>query len=604
MKKIIILLFIFAGLHSFSFDYKKTFEESKKTFEENPVQTLAIKGFESIVKAYDLGEITGEDALQYSLKSMEYLVILYYTDANLPMVQQYFEKITKVAPYYKLNSAFIPPKIRKKFEAFKNNLVGYIKLNCTAKEIEDGKEVTIPINDASLYANGVAVKQDDKGNYPLLAGEYELTVSKKNYSSYTTQISIEAGKQIPLTAELVREMVAIRLITQPAGVEVYLDSVLIGKTIGEIGRDYVSENTDTITELGLNPSLMSDYFFINEVEPKPHTLELKKPCYKPIKITLNTIEKRDYRFKPFKLERSIGYIEVVSGSFGQTGHVFIDGRSAGPLPISGFQVCSGEHQIKVVFENGVFVKKITVDEGEKRMIKAVPKPTMLFAGIKGIDNNLSFVNKFKKDFIIRLKNNKHFNLSYDKSFETAIPLLLKNNENVINQIKNDYGQCLILLGVEKRIKLKRYIDFYIINTEIFYKEKFTVDPVNRETADKLVNALKSMPKLTENCIGANVIRDPFSKHLIVIDSVNPQIQIGDTVLQVNGKEVLTEKEFYSSLKFPSVSVKIKRNTTIDLNLSVDKKPIQIRQNLQSLSYNAMYLYLLSKSNFSTSEKEK
>jgi hypothetical protein len=604
MKKTTIIILALTCLNIFSFDYKQTFQESKKTFEENPVQTLAIKGFESIVKAYDLGEITGEEALNYSLKSMEYLVILYYTDANLPMVKQYFEKITKTAPYYKLNGAFIPPKIRKKFEAYKNSLVGYIELNCTAKEIEEGNEVTIPINNASLYANGVVVKQNDKGQYPLLAGDYEITVSKKNYSTYTTKVTVEAGKHIKLSAQLLREMVAIRLITQPAGVEVYLDSVLIGKTIGEIGRDYISENNDTITELGLNPSLMSDYFFINEVEPKTHMLELKKPCYKPIKITLNTVEKRDYRFKPFKLDRSIGYIEVVSGSFGQTGHVFIDGRSAGPLPVSGFEVCSGEHQVKVVFESGVFVKKINVAEGEKRMIKAVPKPTMLFAGIKGIDNNLSFVNKFKKDFILKLKNNKHFNLSYDKSFETAIPLLLKNNENVMTQIKNDYGQCLILLGVEKRIKLKRYIDFYIINTEIFYKEKFTVDPVNRETDEKLINALKNMPQLTEKCIGVNVIKDPFSGRLVVIDSVNPQIQVGDIIIQIDKKDIMTEKDFYSSLKFPTVAIQIKRDKIIDLNLSVDKKPIQIRQNLQSLSYNATYLYLLSKSNFSTSEEEK
>jgi len=604
MKKLTIIFVLLFSYNLFAFDYLKTFEESKKTFEENPTQSLAIEGFESIVKAYDLGEITGDEALINSLKCMEYLVILYYKEANLPMVQQYFDKITRLAPYYQLKSSFIPPKIRKQFNSFKNELVGFIDLTCNATESEDGNTITVKIENPELFANRVQVKEDDNGNFPLLAGEYEITVSKKNYSELTTKLTIEAGKHTPLSALIDRTMVAVRVITQPAGVEVYIDSVLIGKTLGEINQGYINDNSETISELSLNPSLMSDFFFINDLEPRQHSLELKKPCFKPLKINLNTIEKRDYRFKPFKLERSIGHIEVISGSFGQSGHVFIDGRSAGALPVSNFEVCSGEHQIKVVFESGVFVKKVSVGEGEKQMIKAVPKPTMLFAGVKPIDSNVSFVNRFKKEFITKLKKNDNFNLSYDQSFETAIPSLLKNDKNVMTQIKKDYGQCLILLGVEKRIKLKRYIDFYIINTEIFYKELFTVDMANKETSNRLINALKNMPELTEHSINVNVIRNPESNKLIVIDSGNPQVQLGDIILQVNGKEITTEKEFYTSLKASKIKLQLKRNNIIDLELSVTKKPVQIRQNLNSLSYNAVYLHLLSKSNFSRNEVEK
>lgn len=604
MKKHILFLIIIFTCNLFAFDFKTTFEEYKKTFEENPKQSLAIIGFESIVKAYDLGEITGEEALNYSLKSMEYLVVLYYKEGNMPFVQQYFEKITKTAPYYELKSGFIPPKLRKQFESFKISLVGSIKLSCSATETEEGNEVTIKIDDPKLYANSVNIIQDSKGDFPMLAGEYEITVSKKNYSTFTTKINVEAGKEIPVEALLQRTMVAVRLITQPAGVDIYLDKVLIGKTIGEINTDYINNNTETIAELSLNPSLMSDYFFINDIDPENHVLELKKPCFKPLTINLNTLEKRDYRFKPFKLERSIGFIEVVSSSFGQSGHVFIDGRSAGALPVSNFEVCSGEHQVKVVFESGIFVKKITVAEDEKQMIKAVPKPTMLFAGVMPIDNNVSFVDSFKKEFISNLKTNTYFNLSYDNSFETAIPLLLKNDSSVMNQIKNDYGQCLILLGVEKRVKLKRYIDFYVVNTEIFYKEKYTIDLANKETSDKLINALNSMPKLTEFCINANVIRDPESNQLVVIESANPLIKIGDIILKVDDFETTTEKAFYSSIKFPKVKLQLKRDTIQDLEVNVVKKPIQIRQNLDSLSYNAMYLHLLSKSNFSVSDEEK
>ncbi len=591
MKKLIVFLVI-AVMPVFGFDVTSIYNENVQIFEDSDNPANAINGFQDIVNAYDLGEIKGKDAFHYYLNSMEYLIVLYSNKGDTRTVNTFFEKIIRSDPGHELNKLLISPKIIRSFNQKRSQLVGYLRINCS-----------VPSPDVT--AGTLKLKKNAKGLYTVLAGDLTLKIEKENYQPVVRQVTVGVGKTVEIKAELVRTMASVTILTDPAGAQVFLDGVLMGDTKGTAPVDYLKDHSETIRELGLNPSTLSDYFVINRVEPGDHILELKKNCYKPVQLKLSKLEKRDYQFKPVQLERSIGYLIVEAGGDDQTGDLFVDGRRIGSLPVRDLEVCSGEHQLKVAFENGTFIKKLKVEEGERRLVKAVPKPTLMFAGIKPLDNNLSIIRNVMGSLEKQFQSISFYNAETDKSYTSAIDGLIKGDQKVIANIRNDYGQSLIIFGVEKRVKLKRYVDIYVLNTELYHPEKFTLDPANPASENVFIRAISNMPGLVENTSGIAVVRDPDRGYPVVVDSVVSEVQKGDIILSVNGTKCTDESSFYKSLTVPVSKLEIERDGAVEaVSVSVETTPVVMRQNLNSLSYNSAYLYFLSGIQFPGTDAQK
>ncbi len=584
MKRFTVIVLILLGfLNVLAFDYVSTFKQGEDIFFNSDNQVNAIPVFERIVQSYELGELP-EDAYPIYMKSLEYLCLLYLKKGDPQGSKNMLIKIIKVNPAHKLNRSIFPKKLRNLYSSLKKGLVGYIDVKC-------------PESDFICKVDGKDAEKDETGKIPVLAGKHSVEITKPNFSTITREIEIKIGQVVTIDAPIVRIKASATILTSPIGVKVYLDGVYIGETKDTAPLDYVKRHVDTIQELGITPSELSDYFVINNLDKGEHTLELKKDCFQTLKAILTIDELKDYHYKPFVLERSVGYLNIESGVFGLNGDVFVDGRRVGNLPISKLEVCSGNHTVKVAFPSGFFIKTVSVKKDQIVKVNAVPKPSLLYVGTKPLKSGMVSFNSFEDALISSFKKIKIFNPSTNTDYLSSVDNLLKGDVNTIKKITDDYGQSLVVFGVEKRIRLRRLIDFYILNTDFFKLEKITVNPANLQDVDKVINFIKKIPPLTENTAFITVINNPELNHPVVVQSYNDFPAIGDVILEVNGKEVSTEKEFYSLLTPPSVKLKVKRGKEIkDIDVKVTKAPVQIRQNLNSISYNSAYLYYKSNIN--------
>ena len=584
MKKLIsILSFVFITLNLFSIDYVSTFKQGEEIFFNSDNQVNAIPVFERIVQAYELGELP-QEAYGIYMKSLEYLCLLYLKKGDTEGSKNVLIKIIKIDPAHKLNKALFPKKLRILYSNLKKGLVGYLDIKCPEKDficLVDGKES----------------RKDETGKVPVLAGKHTVEITKPNFSSISKEVEVKVGETLTIEAPIIRVKASATILTSPQNVKVYLDGVYIGETQGTAPLDYIKEHVETIQSLGITPSELSNYFVINNLEKGKHIIELKRDCYKTEKRVLVIDELKDYFFKPFVLQRSVGYLTIESTLFGVKGDVFVDGRRVGSLPITKLEVCSGEHSIKVAFPNGFFIKNVEVKSDQIVKVNALPKPSLLYIGVKPLKGSAIGFNNFETRLIESLKEIKIFNASHSKDYISSIDELLKGNKNVIDKIKQDYGESLVIFGVEKRVRLRRLIDVYIFHTDFFKPEKITVNPSDLNSVKKVVGFIKNIPPIVENTAYMTVIEDPELKKPVVIESYNDSLKSGDIILSIDGRDVVSERDVYSSLKTPAVKFRVKRDgKEITLDVSVRKVPLQIRQNLNSISYNSAYLYFKSNLN--------
>jgi len=156
MKRRLALLLIVC-LPVLGFDVAEVFESNVQVFRESNNPVNAIHGFETIVNAYDLGEIEGPDAFDYYLKSLEYLCVLYYNQGELQTAQTLFEKIVRAAPAHALNRPFISPRIIQEFNDFREGIVGFIRVHSN-------------VNQPELTTGTLTLMADSSGSYPVPSG--------------------------------------------------------------------------------------------------------------------------------------------------------------------------------------------------------------------------------------------------------------------------------------------------------------------------------------------------------------------------------------------------------------------------------------------------
>ncbi len=584
MKKLVVFLgIILFSLNSFSIDYVSTFKQGEDIFFNSDNQVNAIPVFESIVQSYELGELP-QEAYPFYMKSLEYLCLLYLKKGDTESSKNMLVKIIKINPAHKLNRSIFPRKLRNLYSQLKKGLVGYIDVKC-------------PEPDYICIIDGKEANKDETGKIPVLAGKHNVEITKPNFSSISKEFELKVGETITVDAPIIRIKASATILTSPPNVKVYLDGVYVGETEGTAPLDYLKEHVETIQELGVTPSELSDYFVINNLDKGEHVVELKRECYKTEKLILKIEELKDYFYKPFVLKRSVGYLNIETSIFGLNGDVFVDGRRVGNLPVMKLEVCSGTHNIKVAFPTGFFIKTVDVESDEIVKVNAVPKPSLLYVGTKPLKSGMINFGNFEDNLVSALKQIKIFNASANEDYLSSVDSLLKGDRKVIEKIREDYGESLVLFGVEKRIRLRRLIDFYIFNTDFFKLEKITVNPADPKSVERLVNFIKSIPNIVEFTADITVIRDPVENKPIVIDSQNDLLKEGDLILSIGDKEVFNEKDVYGMLKSPSVKIKVERGKEVlDLEIKVVKRPIQIRQNLNSLCYNSAYLYFKSNIN--------
>ncbi len=122
----------------------------------------------------------------------------------------------------------------------------------------------------------------------LSKGEYELRVETPGYAPESRTITIDSTDERVEEFSLNKTSGTLELVTEPAGVKVYIDGDYRGQTKAAAGED----ETDVVSER----------FQLDRIPQGTHTLQLTKPRFESIKRTFS-IEARQIRSMHVKLER-------------------------------------------------------------------------------------------------------------------------------------------------------------------------------------------------------------------------------------------------------------------------------------------------------------
>ena len=167
----------------------------------------------------------------------------------------------------------------------------------------------------------VSLNGQIKGRTPLTiselaSGEYEITVTKDLYHTYTERFIITDGSDNTRDITLLPAFGQLIIVTEPIGATIYLDGQIKGQTPASF----------------------------NELPSGPYTLRIEKDLYQPVETTIliedGKINKQDYILEP-----KFGTLNITGTPVGA--QVIINGNDAGVLPLRNYKVSAGLAEITV-----------------------------------------------------------------------------------------------------------------------------------------------------------------------------------------------------------------------------------------------------------------
>jgi hypothetical protein len=304
------------------------FTEAQKLFEDPQRQSQSIEFLSQIRDAIDderraRGEIS-EDLAKLEEDVLEYRARAYFSAGQMQGAADDFRQLIFKNPRKTLDAEALSPKIIDFFEDLKNSLVGKIAVSSEPA----GARVTVG-GDFVGITNFFPVE--------VHTGMQRVEIAMEGYDSIVyDEVRILPGEVQTLDVTLVRNSAKVPIITQPPGVEVWVDGEYFDKTGGTLPPDLRS-----FMPSGFDPSQLSAPLDLNALPLGQHTIELRKECYVPVRFPFNAEEPKDYTALIQKLEDSIAQLQVNSNPPGA--RVFLNGEYKGNTPLDLNRVCSGAH---------------------------------------------------------------------------------------------------------------------------------------------------------------------------------------------------------------------------------------------------------------------
>lgn len=273
-----------------------------------------------------------------------------------------FRLLVQLQPQYTLTKDKVSPKVVDFFDSIKRALVGYL----AASTRPPGARVTL---------NGEFLGLSDFFPLEVLAGEYTLEITKDGYAPVSKAISIAPRGTETVQEELVRVSAAASFITEPAGVEVWIDGALRATTAGSLDPELY----ETARARGLDPLRASARTEVTGLSPGEHRVELRRKCYETEQATLATPEPQDYEFAPLRLNESLASLSLRSDPPGAA--IYIDGEKKGQTPLEVDGLCSGPHRVEVKHATGKFLQDVVLNKDESLSLDCPIRPSLAFLGV-------------------------------------------------------------------------------------------------------------------------------------------------------------------------------------------------------------------------------
>jgi tetratricopeptide (TPR) repeat protein len=308
--------------------------------------------------------VRGRDILvqAYELRARAYFNIGLQEKASAD-----FRQLVQIKPDYALSKDKVSPKVLDAYNLVKKSLVGYLAVSSRP----EGAKVVLIAGGERKTELGLAPF------FPLevLAGDYTVEVTKEGYKTETQAVSIAPRETKALEVELVRTLASAVFITEPAGVEIWIDGELRLTTAGSLAPELF----ELARSKGLEPSRASARSEVANLSLGSHIIELRRRCYETVRRTLPTPAPQDYEFDPIKMEDSQGSLRLTSEPPG--GKIFLNGEAKGLTPAEIEGVCSGRIHLEVKHAAGKYIKDFTLAKDEALSLDCPIRPSLAFLGV-------------------------------------------------------------------------------------------------------------------------------------------------------------------------------------------------------------------------------
>jgi hypothetical protein len=277
-----------------------------------------------------------------------------------------FRSLIQLQPQYEMSKEKVSPKIVDYFSSVKRALVGYLAVSSKPA----GARVT-------LKGGGETRDLGLTDFFPLdvLAGEYTVEVSREGYRTETRTVSIAPRGTEALAVELTRTAASAFFITDPPGVEVWIDGQLAATTAGGLAPDLA----ELARARGLDPGQSSARTEVTGLSLGSHVVEFRKKCHEAVRRTLDFPDPQDYEIEPVRLEESLASLRLTSDPPGA--RIFINGELMGQTPKELEAVCSGKVRLEVKHAAGKFIQDVVLAKDEALSLDCPIRPSLAFLGV-------------------------------------------------------------------------------------------------------------------------------------------------------------------------------------------------------------------------------
>ena len=337
---------------------------------DGPQESRSIVAFDETIARL---EAVGPQALpprgrDILVQAYEYRGRAYFGIGLSEKASENFRQLVQLQPDHALSKDKISPKIVELFNSVKRALVGYLAVSSQPA----GARVTL------VGTGGARADLGLTDFFPLevLAGEYTVEVARPGYQTETRTVSIAARATETLEVPLVRVLASIFFVTEPAGVEVWVDGELKATTSGSLAAELHEE----ARARGLDPARASARTEVANVSLGSHAVELRRKCYETVKRTLDTAQPQDYSAEPVKLEDSLASLRLTSDPPGA--RILLNGEARGVTPAQIDGICSGKVRVEVKHASGKFIKDLVLNKDEAISLDCPIRPTLAFLGVE------------------------------------------------------------------------------------------------------------------------------------------------------------------------------------------------------------------------------
>ena len=278
-----------------------------------------------------------------------------------------FRLLVQLKPDHKLTKEQVSPKIVDLFDSVKKALVAELAVASQPP----GAKVTL------ISGAGERTELGLTDFFPLeiLAGDYTVELVKEGYRTETHPVSLAPRATEALEIPLTRTLASLLFVTEPTGVEIWVDGELRATSGGNLAPDLY----EIARARGLEPSRASDRTEIVNLSLGTHLVELRKKCYETVKTQIETTVPQDYPREPVRMEDSQGSLRLTSDPPGA--RIFIDGDARGVTPAELEGVCSGSIRLEVKHQAGRFIKDLVLGKDESLTLDCPIRPSLAFLGV-------------------------------------------------------------------------------------------------------------------------------------------------------------------------------------------------------------------------------